>query len=729
LHFIGRHIERNKILDALGSNPQYSKEIINIYGIGGVGKTTLLNKILEDFSTGNEQIVYFKSNEDLKYDNLPTFVSKLSKIISSNHLKIDKDFKKLDKIVSEYLSGIGEIKVQLSKEDIADLAKLYNEVNKAINRSKGKRKLSGPKIKLGNLQLGNYEIGVAEINLFETTEPEIDNKFAYEEKKKQYEEKEQQLIDSKINSPYIKDLVKNPNRQITSAFVNGLMESIYPRFIIRKNYFKKPIKLLMIIDTYEKVSDDVNDWILELFDEMSKHKEYYDFRLVISGRESLRLSDNLSRWDKFQKILFEKDLKRFDSEEILEFMKMESINKDQYDILLNDTDGLPILVDMWCKNYTLGSSGCNFLLMEDRIFWWKNEKQKEWIRASAFLDNINIDGLRVYFQNDADEAFDYLKNCHEACRPNEKSPEEWMLHPIIKKVLLKSTKQKSPTLYGEYDHKAKLFKNIVLSFPDVIKRAKMLNLALFNHFNQTAYSCISEVDSFSINDFVNENISYFNKNKYSYTLKSEYRGPLLEYYNSINSGEVKHKLELISTKWKEKEKELSKILHNKETEYNDLKIKIDNLEFELIKNSNDLIQSRNQCNSFKVTKDLEMKDSENSTWKVQKLPITIIIFILIFIALNIFLFNSNIYIFIACSFSLIFSIILFYRKHNSNNSYYKDVLSTNPENESEKLVKLLESNIQEIKTQISKNQKNLESLNLEIISHKDLLSENYIYVE
>ncbi len=730
-YFVGRSIEAEELYKELKKHhtSHNIKSIVNLYGIGGVGKTTLLDKVLDRLKE-NDEFIYFKVNEDLNYDNVPVFVSELSQSIAGNNIKFDNDFESLKDIERKYREGIGELEAQLNDAERKKLNAILKKMHKLV-KHKGKRKYPLPKIKIGKLKWGEKEFAGFETDFGDIQGSEKDNKSVYEALKEEYEITEKHFIESKGKDKYTQDLIKEPIPEITKAFITGLKESVYPRLIWRKNFTKKPVKVIMVIDTYEKVSDDVNDWLLYFIPKIMALKEDYDFRLVISGRERLLLTDELRRWDNFKQLLLEKDIQRFTEKELKDYLRLRGIDEKQYENILFDTDGLPYLVEMWCESVNK-SEGLNYLLMENRVFWWKTDIEKDWIRASAFLEYINIDTLRVFFQNQAIDAFEFLKECHEVCRYISDTTDNLILHPIIKKVLLKSTEQRSPELFQTFRHKIKLYQDISNLFPDILTKNKMMNLSLFKCFNQKSYSIISEIDSFSINEFVNDNDNYFDKNKHSFSLKSEYKIKLLEYYHSINPEDVKLKIDLIKSKWEIQKQEIEDKLNNCNSDLKENELKISNLNSLKEDKAKELLGLGKTDKIVKPTVKLQYDNQENkkSNLNFSKTGFALLFVGILGIIVNSVILNFNVLIYIISLIVLTISIYIIYKSKTGKQvtneiNPISEILSNDFSND-EKRILLLKKSIIELENEIKVLTDKRNEISMTINQYKELLNENYI---
>jgi len=466
-YFIGREIELNSIMDNIKSKDSDTK-IINIYGIGGAGKTTLINKMFEKIEEDNIEIVTFKINEDIEYKNLPNFVDSLSKLIKIYNLNNYKiDFSSLSEKYVQYQKISGEIETKLSDNEKSELKKIQDEIVK-ISKNKGKSIFQFPQIK----------IGIFDLNLFKYQKAEMDGEKAFQVLKEHYDSTHKRIIEERYKDPDSQKFYLNPMPTLTDEFIEGIYKTVFYDTGIfiekRPNLSKKPIKLLFVIDTFEKLSDDINDWLLiHLLPSLEKNKIYYDYRILISGREQLILTDR--RWDSYK--ILEKDIHRFSKEEVKLYLEMHNLNDEKVEEAYNATDGLAYLLDLWVENKE--NPGALFYSQSsDRIFWWVNDEDKrEWIRMASFLDGYDQDSLQLFLGDKkiAEDAFNWLSRFHEITRTSKTINNKFDLHSTVKKIITKSVEQQSLEKFNKYTNIARFYKEITSKFENMEERGSVKN--------------------------------------------------------------------------------------------------------------------------------------------------------------------------------------------------------------------------------------------------------------
>ena len=190
-------------------------------------------------------------------------------------------------------------------------------------------------------------------------------------------------------------------------------------------------------------------------------------------------------------------------------------------------------------------------------------------------------------KNEAERAYNWLKDNNEVTMIHEKEKEKFQIHKIIQKNIKKAIRQESPNDYDDYQHKVEIYKNIINDYPDTLKRNLMLDLCLFENFNEEALQKVYEyTKAFELNNFAGENIEIFNRQSQTFRMRPEIREKFLIYYNLIDNKEVESSIKKIKDEWfKEKvdlEDKIKNIKNNisKTTEEESNKLKNINIEIE-----------------------------------------------------------------------------------------------------------------------------------------------------
>lgn len=557
--FIGRENEVKRILEEIKKphNSPDVKKIIGLHGIGGAGKTTLLNKVQEKIKEENLQLAYFRINEDVKFEYLPEFVSALAKTFFCCSISnINNNFSKVADETTLYLQIAGKIESVLTPEDKSYLKNLHEGIVGEA-KYKGSWRVTFP----------TYEgVGGGEIQ-----SREKDGAEASRIRERFYHSEKERIISERYKNPEDQNFFHNPFPRLTKAFLSDLENSIYPPYkkIIKKGVFwddtvdakrnekNKPLKVLFIFDTYEKISDEISDWLLVSFlPEIDKKREIFDTRFIISGREQLRLSDHHRRWDRYGKELDEFDIHRFTKNEVAEYLQKREIPQESLDDAYEQTEGLAYLLDIWAD--TLGKGNAlAYGQAANRIFWWKDADEIEWIRAAAFLDYYDEDSLSVFLgKENAKNAYEWLKECHEVTRSSDKKEAKFQLHPTIRKVIMKSVEQQSDEKFQDYQQKAKVYKNIMNQFPAVEHRKQLLHLSYFSNFNQLALEDIFHTDSFKLHNFAKEHPEWFAESIHTFKMKSDLKELFLKYASWREREDIKKLQNEIKEKWEQRKKEL-----------------------------------------------------------------------------------------------------------------------------------------------------------------------------
>jgi len=407
--FIGRKdildyfsYEWNKHID---EDPRF---ISNFSGIGGIGKSRLIRHI-HTLYTKDEIVCCLDPN----FDKLNDPISILKTIIRKTHKQGDLvKFDKTEKIVSRF-DG-------LIKEAASD--------NKDISTQDISRQIVTA-AQVGGELLGGNETGKIMGRLSDASTIALNTLF------------DQILTRRKIiKNDEDRLLLESPVSEITSKFIQDV-----------NKLYRNNVKFVLSIDTYEKISIDMEQWLLrQILGEVQPIEA--DLRIIIAGREPLIDSNRL--WhDEWGDHIYSVKLNPFTSAETKEFIKQYCQIKDaeaSVDKIQEYSKGHPFWLHLWADSGAeMGkfTSASNLKKIEERFFeLFPDSKHKKWLRQASFFRHFNQDLLSILIEEETQEAFSWLTNQTSLV---EGDGIYWKLHDIPRKTILNNRKIRSENLFSD----------------------------------------------------------------------------------------------------------------------------------------------------------------------------------------------------------------------------------------------------------------------------------------
>jgi hypothetical protein len=226
-------------------------------------------------------------------------------------------------------------------------------------------------------------------------------------------------------------------REITAKWVQELNEQC-----------DKGAKFVLIVDTYEKVSSSLDQWLLkDLLDEPATPINF-DFRLLIAGREPL-IEVNRHWHDEWGGELLAFKVDPFTIEETSAFLLQRRgiVQPEIIEKLYAITRGYPFWLDLWANSGIdpehFFSSG-HLQKIEDRLFeMFPEPKHQHWLRHAAIFQRFNQDLLALLIENEVDKAFEWLVHQSSLVEGSEKF---WKIHDLARKVILTNLRNRSQAL-------------------------------------------------------------------------------------------------------------------------------------------------------------------------------------------------------------------------------------------------------------------------------------------
>ncbi len=407
-----RFIGRENILEDFArewnkSIDESRRFIVNLFGLGGIGKSKLLQQFLLRHAQ-EEMVCKFDANFDELNDPLAVIKTILRK---TRHT--DK-----------------QIEFEETQELIARFEKLVNEAAKSSGESPGaitKLLIKGAQIGgelLGGTETGKTvrEVGDAAADLVEIGLEKLASVWRTAK-----DEKDAKLLDA-------------PVREITDKLVEEI-----------NGHCKDNTRFILAIDTYEKIPPSVDRWLLK--DLLVEHEEQikFDLRLLVAGREPL--TEVNRHWhDEWGGELLAFKVEPFTLEETsaLLLQRRDIADPQIIEKIHNSTRGYPFWLDLWANSGIdpehFFSTG-HLQKIEDRLFeMFPNPKHQNWLRQAAFFYRFNQDLLAILIKDDVDKAFEWLVGQSSVV---EGSGKYWKLHDVARKIILTNLRNRSQALLAE----------------------------------------------------------------------------------------------------------------------------------------------------------------------------------------------------------------------------------------------------------------------------------------
>lgn len=244
------------------------------------------------------------------------------------------------------------------------------------------------------------------------------------------------------------DLMLQPMRALAHALREDLKEGLRPQQgwerLLQAPVAQPPARVLMVLDTHEALHPALGHWLLAWgLPTLDAPGSGIDLRMLVCGRQRLRDTDPLRRWDVLMHQIREVDLARFGPEDVAAYLEARGLAPDRAGEALEATGGLPFLLALWCDTDGRGR-GLALQHAARRIRWWKSEEGIRWMEAAAFLGPISQDALEIVLDDpgEAQSAFLWLTTHAEALDHDDDG--HLVLAPVVAGILRDALRQESP---------------------------------------------------------------------------------------------------------------------------------------------------------------------------------------------------------------------------------------------------------------------------------------------
>ncbi|MEH2171327.1 tetratricopeptide repeat protein [Nostoc sp.] len=178
------------------------------------------------------------------------------------------------------------------------------------------------------------------------------------------------------NDKELQELMLEPIPKLTHAFAQGLIQ--------KTQRHKRSI--VLVLDTYEKASSDIDTWLWQYLLEDTPLKSY-GVRILVAGRRSLLEKPSWRKLQQDRDLIYEQRLDEFNKEQTKEYLQHICITKSgEIQKIYKATKGLPYYLS-WIKGQKEEGREIDFSrgnqVITDLLLQGLNPKQKQIVQLAA----------------------------------------------------------------------------------------------------------------------------------------------------------------------------------------------------------------------------------------------------------------------------------------------------------------------------------------------------------
>lgn len=596
---INRKQELQRIVDESFLPNTNQKNIFFIEGLFGVGKSWLINAIIEIFAENKLCDAFLKFDNSREVSFLPDYMMKCI----GNTIDKNGDYREF---------SINEISFQNDE--------FYNLLNK-IKHNK----------------TDDFEKIVE--NYFISNSTYINLKFQSKDKKQKLS-----IIEDLLTRNMEKRLLFNTSRVFAEALIVDTINNLFP---IDKNhqslqsYLDEGIrkKVLLTFDNFDSLSCCILEFLMNdlfplafnmkfsdfitqkfiLLSEETKVSDLIDFRIIVALRKKVLNNYPFEDYENFKDNISEIELQPFSRDDIETLLNDFGYDNSQLESILKISYGLAYILELWFETKKYQESEDNekifYKLISERINKYFSEEESEWLLIASYLEKFNENLLRCFPQMHTKykEVWEFFRINNDLCE-NYKDDREYL---TIKSLIRHYIHQYEPEDKAEKIKEINKIEYIFNSAEKILKnlntkhRTILLNLSYFKRFDfSNSLKQFTSNDIKQISQFIESHQEFFIKNQFTYSVIEEYRTKLINFNKYWDQEKYEEKKELAEKAWELAQKEiitkknrLEKELDNLELEEKDLiksqsdkKQLIDKLQKQILQNENEIIIIKRRIN-------------------------------------------------------------------------------------------------------------------------------------
>jgi tetratricopeptide (TPR) repeat protein len=398
----------NEVAEAI-AKPDHSPVMFNIWGIGGVGKSTLLRKFQEGLGDRiqGKQIhfaaITFDDNYATPLDVMIALHKDLPEIPFLKRDVLAKDaFSEKHKIYKDTLANLNKSPVKGKEKVESEQIDRVKQLTKLLANAgiwAGKTAASGGVVN----PMTEFAASVTTAAVGNVLDLTIDGAASALSLKDKLMD-ELLLKHEATKDAEVRELMLDPLPKLTQAFVESLVNHAH----------KTPV--VLVLDTYEKASVDFDTWLRQIFLK-NKALKNSQLRVVTAGRYQLLKKEGWSDLITGERLVQELPLREFEKDKVKNYLeKIEITDKREIEKFYKRTNGLPYHLNLIAQqkeqHITINSDEA----IEKRLLVGLNEIQQKLVRYAAccrWFDRSAIASLANWQGLDFAKGVDPSLNCFD----------------------------------------------------------------------------------------------------------------------------------------------------------------------------------------------------------------------------------------------------------------------------------------------------------------------------
>ncbi|MEH1865472.1 MAG: tetratricopeptide repeat protein [Nostoc sp.] len=232
-------------------------------------------------------------------------------------------------------------------------------------------------------------------------------------------------------------LIQEPEEVLTPLFLQDIFK------------IAKETAVVLFFDTYERTGEFLDNWLREILE--GRHGEVsLNILITIAGRQEL----DKNYWAPYEGLIVRFPLEPFTEEEAQQYLTRKGITDNRIiEVILHLSGNLPLLVGMLADahpndpNQVIEPSSS---AVERFLKWIDDPKQRQVALDAAIPRCLNRDVIaKLRPEKEADELFTWLK---ETSFVNERS-NGWAYHDVVKTQMLRHKRLSSPQSWADLHSK------------------------------------------------------------------------------------------------------------------------------------------------------------------------------------------------------------------------------------------------------------------------------------